>query len=189
VFNIDDVIAGIVEKLIRRHPHVFGDVDVRDSAEVLRNWERIKRAENTEKDAEWRKSILDGIPAGLPALMRAMEVSKRVVKVGFEWERFEDVLAKLDEEVAELRAELQSPQPDAARVSDELGDLLFTVVQVARWHKIDAEEALRAMLARFGRRFRYIEERARESGKALVEMSLAEMDALWAAAKLSPPRS
>jgi len=183
VFNIDDVIAAIVEKLIRRHPHVFGDVDVRDSAEVLRNWERIKRTENTEKDAEWRKSVLDGIPAGLPALMRAMDVSKRVVKVGFEWERFDDVLAKLDEEVAELRAELRSAAPDPARVADEIGDLLFTVVQVARWQKLDAEEALRAMLARFGRRFRYIEERARDAGMELSAMDLAEMDALWAEAK------
>src|SRR5205085_1802379 len=108
VFNIDDVSAGIVDKLIRRHPHVFGDVAVADSAEVLRNWERIKRAENTEKDADWRKSVLDGIPNGLPALMRASEISKKVVKVGFEWESFADVLAKLDEEIAELKMELAS---------------------------------------------------------------------------------
>jgi len=115
VFNIDDVIAGIVDKLIRRHPHVFGDVDVsRQRGGVAQLGADQARREHRER-RRWRKSILDGIPAGLPALMRAMEVSKRVVKVGFEWERFEDVLAKLDEEVAELRAELHAPQPDTAR--------------------------------------------------------------------------
>jgi len=186
VFNIDDVTASIVHKLIRRHPHVFGDVAVEDSAEVLRNWERIKRAENTEKDAEWRKSILDGIPKGLPALMFAAEVSKKVVKVGFEWEHFDDVLAKLDEEIAELKAELASSTPDQEKIASELGDLLFTVVQVARWQKIDAEDALRTMLSRFTRRFRYIEDRANEQGRALTELTLAEMDALWDEAKRIP---
>jgi tetrapyrrole methylase family protein / MazG family protein len=186
VFTIDDVAAGIVEKLIRRHPHVFGDLAVADSAEVLRNWEKIKRAENTEKDADWRTSILDGIPKGLPALMQAAEVSKKVVKVGFEWESFADVLAKLDEEIGELKAELALPEPNAESVADELGDLLFTIVQVARWQKVDAEEALRAMLARFTRRFRHIEDHARKQGRAVADMSLAEMDALWDEAKRLP---
>ncbi len=186
VFNIDDVTAAIVGKLIRRHPHVFGDISVADSAEVLRNWERIKRAENTEKNTDWRKSILDGIPKGLPALMRAAEISRKVVKVGFEWDRFEDVLAKLDEEVAELKAELSAPEPDQVKIGDELGDLLFTIVQVARWQNIDAEDALRTMLARFSRRFRYIETRAQEQGRSLPDMTLAEMDALWDEAKLNP---
>jgi tetrapyrrole methylase family protein/MazG family protein len=138
VFTIDDVAAGIVNKLIRRHPHVFGDLAVADSAEVLRNWERIKRSENTEKDADWRKSILDGIPKGLPALMQAAEISKKVVKVGFEWERFTDVIAKMDEEIAELKAELALPSPDPERIASELGDVLFTLVQVARWQKVDS---------------------------------------------------
>ena len=174
-----------MRKLIRRHPHVFGELNVADSAEVLRNWETIKRAENTEKDAHWRKSILDGIPRGLPALMYAAEVSRKVVKVGFEWESFADVLAKLDEEIAELKAELSTPEPDQQKISSEVGDLLFTVVQVARWQKIDAEDALRAMLSRFSNRFRHIEERSREQGRALTDLSLAEMDALWDEAKRS----
>ena len=107
-FNIDDVIEGIVRKLIRRHPHVFGDVDVEDSAEVLRNWELIKKDEKKNNEARRRDSVLDGVPKGLPALMQAMEVSKRVVKVGFDWGSLPDVLAKLDEEIAELRAELNA---------------------------------------------------------------------------------
>jgi tetrapyrrole methylase family protein/MazG family protein len=183
VFSIDDVTAGIVDKLVRRHPHVFGELAVADSDEVLRNWEKIKRAENTEKDADWRKSILDGVPKGLPALMKAAEISRKVVKVGFEWERFSHVLAKLDEEVAELKAELAHPEPDHEKVAAELGDLLFTIVQVARWQQLDPEDALRTMLARFTRRFRYIEEHARARGRALTDLSLAEMDALWDEAK------
>jgi tetrapyrrole methylase family protein/MazG family protein len=181
LFNIDDVTAHIVTKLVRRHPHVFGTVAVEDSAEVLRNWEQIKKTEKTGEKA--RKSILDGIPQGLPALMQAQELSKRVVKVGFEWERFADVLGKLDEELGELRAELSAPTPNRDRIASELGDLLFTIVQVARWQKLDAEDALRGMLARFSRRFRYIERCASEQGRALTDMPLAEMDALWNEAK------
>lgn len=178
VFTIDDVIAHIVDKLNRRHPHVFGDTAVADSDEVLRNWERLKRA---EKEPGWRESILDGVPAGLPALMRALEISKRAVKVGFEWERFEDVIAKMDEEIGELRSALESG--DAARIESEIGDLLFTIVNVARWQKIDPEDSLRSMLERFTARFQFIERSARERGRALSEMPLAEMDALWNEAK------
>ena len=183
VFTIDDVSAAIVEKLVRRHPHVFGEVAVADSAEVLRNWEAIKRSEKTPDHAEYRKSLLDGVPKGLPALMQAMEISKRVVKVGFEWNELTDVLAKVDEEVAELKAELAAETVDKEKVSGELGDLLFTVVQVARWQKADPEESLRQMLARFSQRFRYIEQRAAEQNRILPDMTLAEMDALWNEAK------
>jgi tetrapyrrole methylase family protein/MazG family protein len=183
LFTIDDVTAHIVEKLVRRHPHVFGTVDVADSDEVLRNWEKIKKAEKTGEKA--RTSILDGVPKGLPALMQALEISKRVVKVGFEWDSFADVQGKLEEELAELKAELAAPTPDRDKVAAELGDLLFTVVQIARWQKIDAEEALRAMLARFSARFRFIERRAAEQGRALTDMTLAEMDALWNEAKVA----
>ncbi len=180
-FDIDDVIGHIVDKLIRRHPHVFGDLAVKDADEVLRNWEIIKKE---EKDSGWRDSALDGVPNSLPALMRAMEISKRAVKVGFEWEKFEDVLAKLREEVSELEEALQSG--DQEQISAELGDLLFTVVNVARWNKVDPEDALRTMLNRFSTRFRYIEQEARSQRRALEEMSLAEMDALWEAAKQIP---
>lgn len=182
-FDIDDVVAGIVQKLIRRHPHVFGEIAVADSAEVLRNWERIKREEKQETEHKRRDSVLDGVPKGLPALMQAMEISKRAVKVGFEWGSFAEVLSKLEEEWAELKSELDASSPDPERVAAEIGDLLFTMVQVARWNRIDPEEALRHMVARFERRFRYIERSALQSGRRLEELSLAEMDALWEQAK------
>jgi tetrapyrrole methylase family protein/MazG family protein len=180
IFDIDDVTEAIVSKLVRRHPHVFGGLDVADSEEVLRNWEKIKRS---EKGEDWRPSRLDGVPGGMPALMQAMEISKRAVRVGFEWPTFQDVQAKLDEELAELRAELAAPEPDRDAVFAELGDLLFTVVQVARWQKLDPEDALRAMLRRFSARFRHIENRAADQGRDLATMTLAEMDALWEEAK------
>lgn len=183
VFSIDDVAAAIVEKLVRRHPHVFGEVEVADSDDVLRNWEQIKRAEKTGHDPNWRKSVLDGVPRGLPALMHAVEISKRAVKVGFEWDTFADVVAKLDEELSELKAELSAPTLDRDAVFSELGDLLFTIVQIARWQKLDPEDALRTMLARFSARFRFMEQRAAEMGTSLSTMKLDEMDALWNEAK------
>ncbi len=179
VFTIDDVIQHIVEKLIRRHPHVFGGLDVADSEEVLRNWERIKRE---EKGATQAASALDGIPRGLPALMRALEASKRAAKVGFEWEQFEHVLAKLHEEVAELREAVETGSK--ARVAEEVGDLLFTVVNVARWQGVDPEEALRTMAARFEARFRTMESAAAAAGRSLRDLSAAELDRLWEDAKL-----
>lgn len=182
-FDIDDVTAKIVEKLVRRHPHVFGEVNVADSDEVLRNWEVIKRQEKTEQTANWRESILDGVPKGLPALMQAMEISKRVVKVGFEWANVEDILAKVDEELAELKAEIAAPTPDRDAIVAEMGDLFFTIVQIARRYKIDPEDALRLMLARFSKRFRYIEQQAKSSGRQVIELSPAEMDVLWEEAK------
>lgn len=177
-FTIDDVIQRIVEKLIRRHPHVFGDLQVADSTEVLRNWEQIKKAERADGQ---RESVLDGVPSSLPALMQAMEISKRAMKVGFEWERLEDVLAKMEEEVRELHQAIADDRME--EVFDEIGDLLFTIVNVARWQKVDPEEALRQMLRRFTTRFRYIEQQAAEQGRSLSEMTLEEMDALWEEAK------
>ena len=181
-FDADDVIGRIVAKLVRRHPHVFGTTTAADSAEVLKNWEQIKRTEKAH-DADWRPSALDGVPKGLPALMQAMEISKRAVKVGFEWPDFPAVLAKLDEEMAELKAELAADPPDKARVFAELGDLLFTLVQVARWQKLDPEDALRQMQARFSARFRFMESKAREQNQTLDSLPLTELDALWDAAK------
>jgi tetrapyrrole methylase family protein / MazG family protein len=175
-FDIRDVMTGIVEKLIRRHPHVFGDVSVENSAEVLRNWEAIKRTERPE-----RTSVLDGVPRHLPALMKALEVSKRVVKVGFEWPTLAEVLDKIEEEVRELREEL--PGRDPARLQSELGDLLFTVVNVARWLKLDPEEALRQMVERFSDRFREVETLAAAEGRSLESMDLEELDRLWERAK------
>jgi tetrapyrrole methylase family protein / MazG family protein len=175
-FDIRDVAGSIVEKLVRRHPHVFGDLSVADADEVLRNWEAIKREERPE-----RESVLDGVPKELPALMKALEVSKRVVKVGFEWPSLDEVLEKLDEEVAELKAEL--PERDAEKLRGEIGDLLFTVVNVARWLKIDPEEALRQMVERFSQRFREVEHLAAAQGRAVSDMGIAELDRLWEEAK------
>ena len=177
-FALADVIHSIVEKLIRRHPHVFGDTVVSGSDQVLQNWEQIKRGEPGYED---RTSILDGIPPALPALMRAGEVSKRVVKVGFEWPTVGEVLDKVEEEIAELRAEIASG--DTSRAADELGDLLFTLVNVARHLEIDPEDALRRMTQRFAARFRRIEQHAAKAGRAVSDLSLEEMESVWQAAK------
>jgi tetrapyrrole methylase family protein/MazG family protein len=182
-FNIDDVTDGIVSKLVRRHPHVFGDVNVEESAEVLRNWEKIKKEEKKSLKSPRRDSALDGVPKGLPALMQAMEISKRAAKVGFEWSSLNDVLSKLDEEIEELRVELNTIPMNTGRVFSELGDLLFTVVQIARWNKLDSEEALRSMIARFEKRFRFMERVAGESGKSLADLDAKQLDQLWGEAK------
>lgn len=177
-FAVGDVTRAIVEKLIRRHPHVFGSVSVSGEDEVLTNWEQIKRGEPGYED---RVGILDGIPPALPALMRALEVSKRVVKVGFEWPTVGEVLDKVEEEIRELRAEIATGETN--RAGDELGDLLFTLVNVARHLKIDPEDALRRMTLRFAARFRHIERRAAETGRAVSDLSLEEMESAWQAAK------
>lgn len=181
-FTIQDVIAGVTEKLIRRHPHVFGDIAVTDSADVLRNWEQIKRREQSGPASEAsRASVLDGVPRDLPALMKAMEVSKRVVRVGFEWPSLDEVFEKLSEEVAELKAVI--PTGDHDRIAGEIGDLLFTLVNVARFLKVDPEDALRTMVARFTKRFRHVEQLASRKGRHVCQMSIHELDALWEAAK------
>ena len=177
-FTLEDVTRSIVEKLIRRHPHVFGKLSVSGSDQVLVNWEAIKRAEPGYED---RTSILDGIPPSLPALMRALEVSKRVVKVGFEWPTISEVLDKVEEEIGELRAEIALS--DTTRAGDELGDLLFTLVNVARHLKIDPEDALRRMTQRFAARFRHIEDHAAQKGQSVSDLALAEMETVWQAAK------
>jgi tetrapyrrole methylase family protein/MazG family protein len=179
-FDIGDVISGLSAKMIRRHPHVFGDVSVSDSSEVVQNWDAIKAEEKNHLPAP--ESVLDGIPRELPALMKAMEISKRAVKVGFEWERIEDVWSKVEEEITELREAALADDRDAIR--DELGDLLFTVVNIARWYKTDPEDSLQIMLNRFSLRFRFMEERIRERGQSMEDLPLAELDALWDEAKL-----
>jgi tetrapyrrole methylase family protein/MazG family protein len=176
VFDADDVIASIVRKLVNRHPHVFGAASAADPAEVERNWEAIKK---TEK--EGRDSVLDGVPASLPALHRAAELGRRAAAAGFDWERVDDVLAKIEEELRELRAGLASGRPDEVR--HEIGDLLFAVTNLARWAGVEPEEALREMLARFAARFRRIEQAAAEGGRDLRDLTLAEMDDIWNRAK------
>jgi tetrapyrrole methylase family protein/MazG family protein len=172
-YDIADVIRGISEKLIRRHPHVFGDASVEDSDEVLSNWDAIKKAEKGED-----RSALAGVPKAMPALLRAHEISKRAVRVGFEWQSLEDVFSKLAEEIAELRAAKTQDE-----VESEIGDLLFTVVNIARWLKVEPEDALRKMVDRFRDRFETME---RMAEKPISELSFDEWDALWERAKAQP---
>jgi len=183
-FDIKDVIEGISAKLIRRHPHVFGDAHVDTSGEVLHRWEQIKRTEKGHKD---RKSVLDGVPNQLPALMLAMEISKRARKVGFEWPDLQAVVEKMDEETAELKHELQTG--NRQRISEEIGDLLFTIVNIARWTDVDPEDSLRAMTRRFSDRFKKMEQSAAAAGKTLNELSLDEMESLWQCAKQDEHKS
>ncbi len=178
-FDIEDVIEAITVKLLNRHPHVFGDVKVESAEHVLRNWEQIKRA---EKDENWRPSALDGVPKDLPALMKALDISKKAARVGFDWPDRESVLLKLDEEVAELKEAILNGKLD--EVEQETGDLLFTVVNLARWSRIDPENALRAMVGRFERRFRSMEEKAQEQGVNLSDLGSAKLDELWEMVKV-----
>ncbi len=184
-FDIDDVIEGIVAKLIRRHPHVFGADKVNDVAGVLDNWERIKR---DEKPGE-RPSALDGVPKDLPALMKAEKIQGKAARVGFDWGNLAGPLAKVHEEFGEFD-ELLNPEalPEAGspawdRLEDEFGDILFALVNVGRFLKINPELALRRTIAKFEGRFRYIETTATANGKRLPDMTLAEMDRLWEEAK------
>ncbi len=175
-FALEDVLRHITSKLIRRHPHVFGEVRVRDSAEVLRNWAQIKRAEAGE--AAERVSLLGDIPRQLPALAYALNLQKRAARVGFDWSELAGVEDKVHEELRELRA-AASP----AERLHELGDLLFAIVNLARWLKVDAEEALRLANQRFVQRFHKMEGLCAERGLELARLSLAEMDELWEEAK------
>ena len=185
-FDFDHVAREIVEKLIRRHPHVFGEDSCADSAEVLRKWDDIKRAEK----GHVAESALDGIPGGLPALLQAQKVQKKAAKVGFDWGEVPPVLAKIREEISEIEAELAGG--DARRIEDEVGDLLFSVVNLARKLKIDAETALHGATEKFSTRFREVESLARERNLGLENLSLPELDRLWDEVKLGsgrPPES
>ncbi len=174
-FTFDDVAHRIADKLIHRHPHVFGDVQVADSREVLANWEQLKAEEKRGR------SILAGIPRHLPALQKAQRLQGRAARVGFDWAEVTDVLAKIDEELAETREAIQAADPD--HVAEELGDLLFAVVNLARFVDVNAEEALRKTCDKFIRRFRGVESRVRESGQALQDCGLETLDAHWNAVK------
>lgn len=170
-FVFDDCVRSIVEKLVRRHPHVFGSENAADSAAVLTRWEEIKRAEKGDSPA----SALDGITDGLPGLMRAEKVQKRAAKVGFDWTELPPVLAKVREELAEVEAAIG----DADKVEDEIGDLLFAVVNLARKLQTDGEVALQRATEKFSTRFRAVEAIARERGLELEKMTLNELDVLW----------
>jgi len=174
-FDIDDVAQGIVDKLVRRHPHVFGELSVADADEVLRNWDAIKKAEKGARPA----SILGEVPRSMPSLARALTISKRAARAGFEWPNIEGVYEKLEEELRELREATATEDEEA--MAAELGDLLFTVVNIARWLSVDPEEALRQMVNRFVARFHRMEA---ASPVPLSELSPDEWDRLWTQAKL-----
>jgi tetrapyrrole methylase family protein/MazG family protein len=178
-FDIAGVLDGISAKMIRRHPHVFGDVKVKDAAEVKRNWDQIKR--DVEKRGEGAPSILSRIPRAMPALLRAQKLTGEAAKVGFDWEGAESVMEKVEEELGEFREALSKGDPD--RVRDEIGDILFSIVNLSRHLNIISEEALRAANLKFEERFIYIEDRLRERGKDPASSTLDEMDALWEEAK------
>jgi tetrapyrrole methylase family protein / MazG family protein len=181
-FSVYDVIQTLNEKLIFRHPHVFGDRGASNAEEALGNWEQMKAEEKKRSgEAEKRKSLLDGIPKDLPALMRAYKIQKKAAKVGFDWDDLEPVLAKIQEELGELREAAAQGTPDE-RIG-ELGDLLFAVVNAARFVDADPEEALARTNAKFMRRFAYIEERLRIEGRTFDQTDLLEMDRFWEEAK------
>ena len=177
-FDFNDVVLAIVDKLVRRHPHVFGDAVIADGDAQSRSWEALKAAERAAK-ASAPAGALDGVASGLPALARAQKIQSRAGRVGFDWGDPLPALAKLEEEIAEVRAELEPGQRDSERLSEELGDLLFAQVNVARLAGVDAETALRRATLKFERRFRRIEALLAERGTSPAASTLAEMDALW----------
>ncbi len=177
-FSAYDVCREITDKLIRRHPHVFGDTEVSGTKEVLENWESIKRAEQGKED---RKSILDGIPAHFPALLKAQKIQNKAARVGFDWPEKGPVLDKVEEEFAEFREALESGDMDHAE--DELGDILFSMVNVARHHGISAEDALRRTIGKFTKRFNAIEEIYLWDSERMKAASFEELDLAWEKSK------
>ena len=184
-FKIDDVIDSIKEKLIRRHPHVFGEVKVVDSNEVKKNWEEIKLSEG-------RESVLDGVPHKLPALQRAHRLQEKAAKVGFDWEKKEDVWKKVIEEIEEMheiervrsqKSEDRSPEDFYNQLENEIGDVFFALVNYARFLDINPENALRRTNSKFIRRFSYVEEKIKAMGKKLSDSNLKEMDFYWEESK------
>ena len=178
-FDIYAVIETLTEKLIRRHPHVFGDVNVEDSDDVVKNWEEIKRQEAGYED---RKSVLDGIPDALPTLLRAQKIQNRAARVGFDWDELADVIAKVDEELQEVKASIRvSDKPEA--ISMELGDLLFAIVNLCRFMEIQAEETLRGANRKFMTRFKWMEAELERRGTNFEAQDLERLDAIWEEAK------
>lgn len=198
-FTFDDVAQAVADKMVRRHPHVFGDAVAADSAAVLRHWERIKQEEARSSpphsdgsssalpaEQEAPPSLLDDVPVQLPALVRAEKIQARAARVGFQWPDVEGAIEKVREEAEEVARAREAN--DQARLHEEWGDLLFALVNVARYLGIDSETALRDATNKFRDRFQYVERQAHASGRSLDDMTLAEMDALWDEAKQKPSR-
>ena len=176
-FDVYDSITAIHDKLVRRHPHVFADAEAKDADEVLVNWEKQKSAERKAEN----KSVLSGVPQSLPALLKASRLTEKAGRVGFDWRRTDDVFHKVDEEIAELREAIASGE--SAKVEEEIGDLLFTVANLARKVNVNAEEALQSTNRKFMRRFETMERQVHDRGQNIDQLSLEEMDALWDEAK------
>ena len=187
-FDIDAVIDGICDKLVRRHPHVFGTETASTPEEVIKNWEAIKAQEKTRKLKDRtpeQRSLLEGIPTRLPALHEAHQISSKAARVGFEWPDIEGVFGKLKEETHELREAMTGPENSRqSRVEDEIGDILFVIVNLARFLKIDSESALKRANRKFKTRFQYMESQLARSGRNLDGTSLDEMETLWKQAKV-----
>ena len=181
LFTIDDVINGICEKLIIRHPHVFGDTSVKSAEEVADNWEKIKLTK------EQNRSVLGGVPNALPELVKAYRMQEKASGVGFDWDNKEQVWEKVEEEIRELKeevVEMGTGNGNKDRVTEEFGDLMFALVNYSRFIKVNPMDALEVANKKFRNRFTFVEEKAREAGKSLVDMSLDEMNELWEQAKL-----
>ncbi|MEM8522167.1 nucleoside triphosphate pyrophosphohydrolase [Flavobacterium sp. PL12] len=173
-FDIADVCNEICEKLIHRHPHIYSDVVVKDEEEVKQNWEKLKLKEG-------KKSVLEGVPKSLPALVKASRIQDKVKGVGFDWEESHQVWDKVQEELAELQVEVEAGDQD--KIEDEFGDVLFSMINYARFLKVNPEDALERTNKKFIKRFQYLESKAGELGKPLMDMTLAEMDVFWEEAK------
>jgi tetrapyrrole methylase family protein/MazG family protein len=181
-FNINQVVQGIYSKIVRRHPHVFGDLKLEDVDGVLTNWEKLKEKERNEKkeksERKEEKGLLDGVPKVLPALSQAQEYQDRAARVGFDWPEIEGVLDKIAEEIDEVKRAANEEE-----LTSELGDLLFALVNLSRWKRVDAESALRETNMKFKKRFGYVEQGAKKQGRDLSTLSLDEMEAFWQEAK------
>jgi len=182
-FTIDDVAAGITQKLVLRHPHVFGDTKLERAADVLDNWDQLKADERkaSGKKEKAKESILEDVPVHFPGLLEGLKLTKKAAKVGFDWRNTDEIFEKLDEEVLELRAALDGR--DQGEVAEEVGDLLFVVVNLARRLDVEPETALKMTNRKFRQRFRFIEQELKKKGRTLDEASLEEMDELWNTSK------
>ena len=182
-FTIDDVSAAVTQKLILRHPHVFGDATMENAEDVLRNWDQLKADERAAsgKIEKPKDSILDEVPVHFPGLLEGLKLTKKAAKVGFDWANKEQIFAKIDEETHELRAAIDNG--DTEHIAEEVGDLLFAVVNLARRLDVEPETALKKTNRKFRKRFKFIEQQLKLDGKTLEESSLDEMDALWNKAK------
>lgn len=174
-FDVADVLNGICDKLVFRHPHVFGDTKVKGSGEVLQNWEELKMKEGN-------RSVLSGVPISLPAMIKSHRIQDKVRAVGFDWDHRDQVWDKVEEEINEVKHELMNGQ-DKEKTEDEIGDLLFSIINAARLYDVEPETALERTNRKFIHRFKYLEKKALELGKSLKEMSLEEMEAIWQEAK------